>query len=237
MSNNRELKSVYGNVRNISNKKMRKRKLYKTVIMTISTISLATIIAITASGCGKEKISSIPEGQVKTYITMQVESGETISDIADRFYTDDCEGVYNSFSNYQSEIKEKNNISKFGSHIEVGDTLQIPVIINEDNPYYLQILEIQNKISDIEDNNLWVKYTVQYGDRISTIAELASGSYSETYEIADKIASKNGMYNKSILNAGQEIWIMNPELGKLKFELKEAQEQFVQSLIGTQIKK
>lgn len=235
MMSNRELRTNYGTVRNISNKKLKKRKLKQVMAVTIATASIISIMTLT--GCNKNKEYIVPENQMQVTISMEVESGETISDVANRFYTDECEGVYSSVSNFQEEIREHNNISKFSSFVKAGDTIEVPVIIEKDNPYYLKILEIQNEISNIETNNLWVRYTVEYGDILSTIAEKASGSYSETYEITNKIASKNNMRTKSILNAGQEIWIMNPELGELKAELKVAQEEFKASLTGEQIKK
>ena len=87
--------------------------------------------------------------------------GDTIYDVANKFYTDECEGVYDSVSNFQKEIKEQNNINKFSSFVKVGDTIEVPVIVNKDNPYYVNIIEIQNEITNIETNNLWVKYTVE----------------------------------------------------------------------------
>ena len=235
MTNNNELRTNYGTVRNISNKKMKKGQLKKVMAVTLAAASIITIMTLT--GCSKNKEYVVPDNQIKVNISMELESGETISDVANKFYTDECETVYNSVSNFQDEIKEQNNINKFSSFVKAGDTIEVPVIVEKDNPYYLKILEIQNQISNIENNNLWVRYTVEYGDRLSTIAEKASGSYTEIYEITSKIASRNNMGTKSILNAGEEIWIMNPELGKLKAELNEAKEEFKLSLIGEQIKK
>ena len=235
MTNNNELRTNYGTVRNISNKKMKKGQLKKVMAVTLAAASIITIMTLT--GCSKNKEYVVPDNQIKVNISMELESGETISDVANKFYTDECETVYNSVSNFQDEIKEQNNINKFSSFVKAGDTIEVPVIVEKDNPYYLKILEIQSQISNIENNNLWVRYTVEYGDRLSTIAEKASGSYTEIYEITSKIASRNNMGTKSILNAGEEIWIMNPELGKLKAELNEAKEEFKLSLIGEQIKK
>ncbi|MBQ2946954.1 MAG: LysM peptidoglycan-binding domain-containing protein [Bacilli bacterium] len=235
MTNNRELRTNYGTVRNISNKKMKKRKLKQVVAVTLATASIVTIMTLT--GCEKNKEYVVPDNQIKVNISMQVEEGDTISDVANKFYTDECEGVYNSISDFEDEIKEQNNINKFSSFVKEGDTIEVPVIIEKENPYYLKILDIQSQINNIQNNNLWVRYTVEYGDRLSTIAEKASGSYTEIYEITNKIASKNNINNKSILNAGQEIWIMNPELGELKSELKNAQEELKLSLTGEQLKK
>lgn len=235
MSNNNELRTNYGTVRNISNKKLKKRQLKKVMAVTLAAASIITIMTLT--GCNKDKEYIIPDNQVKVSVSVELESGDTIYDVANKFYTDECEGVYDSVSNFQKEIKEQNNINKFSSFVKVGDTIEVPVIVNKDNPYYVNIIEIQNEITNIEKNNLWVKYTVEYGDSLSSIASKASGSYTETYEITNKIASKNNMGNKSILNAGQEIWIMNPKLGVLKAELNEAKEDFKLSLTGEQIKK
>ena len=170
-------------------------------------------------------------------VVMDIDKGETISSFADRLYSSDCAEVYGSISRYENAIREQNNIHKASSYIQAGDTLQIPVIIDKDNPYYLQIKDLENQIADIKENNLWVKYTVQYGDTFSSLAALSSDSIQETYENISEIAHRNNMSTKDMLRDGREIWIINPELGRLKLELKTVYEELKQSLLGEQIKK
>jgi len=230
MTNSGEINTSYGTIRKNNNKNFKKIKLSKTGIGIISIAAASIILISSIAGLGEKGTNPIPEHQITTTITMQVEQGDTIYDIANKFYTDDCEGVYCSLANFQDAIKEQNDVH--GSRITKGDILEIPVIVDKDNSYYLQIKQIQNMIADIEKNNLWVKYTVQYGDNITKIAGLASGSYSETQTIIGEIIDKNNIRKASLLSEGQEIWIMNPELGRLKIQLSDIEEQFKQSLIG-----
>lgn len=229
-----DIRTSYGMVRNINSGKIKNTKLYKKAAVVIATASIIAVVALTSAGCMPKQISEIPSDQIKYTITIQVNADDTISDIADKFYNDDCDNVYNSVSNYKNEIINQNNLSKTG-FIKAGSKIDVPVIIDKDNPYYLRIQEIEEEIKSIEENELWVKYTVEYGDTVTTIASFASGNYYETYDIANKIISKNSMRNGSILNAGEKIWIMNPKLGDLKLELNNLNEDLKLSLMGEQM--
>lgn len=228
------IKTSFGTVRKVNAEKLQKTKLYKKAAAAIATASIVVVMSIIGVGCESKQISEIPSDQVKYTITIQVNADDTISDIADRFYNDDCDNVYNSVFNYKNEIINQNNLSKTG-FIKAGNKIEVPVIIDKDNSYYLRIQEIEKEIKTIEENELWVKYTVEYGDTVTTIASFASGDYFETYEIADKIISKNSMRNGSLLNAGEKIWIMNPKLGDLKLELNNLKEDLKLSLMGEQM--
>lgn len=237
MDKEREIKTSLGTIRNVNSKKLTKTKTYKFAAKAACSVALVVVVGLNLIGCNQNTISPIPEHQTQIILSVEVENGDTLSEIAEKYYSNDCDGVYNSFSNYEDEIKEQNNISKYGDHIETGDVIKIPVIVDLDNPYYMQVLEIENAINQVKQDKLWIKYVVKAGDSVTSLAALASGSYQETYEIAGKIVSKNNLANKSILNEGQEIWIMNPELGKLKEVLGSSYEQLEQNLIRSQIKK
>ena len=53
----------------------------------------------------------------------------------------------------------------------------------------------------------------------------------------DDIADRNNIPRKSDLRLGQQLWIINPKLGDLKVELKQARQEFIDYLSGNQIKK
>jgi len=78
-----------------------------------------------------------------------------------------------------------------------------------------QIAEIDQRIREIEENNLWVIYTVAPGQTISHLASLASGSAAETIAITNEIMEKNNLSN-SFIRDGQQLEIMNPDLGQWK---------------------
>lgn len=65
---------------------------------------------------------------------------------------------------------------------------------------------------------------------VTKLVSFAGGSYDETANIIVEIAVKNNRDPKAILQEGTKLLIMNPELGKLKAELNEAEELFEQSL-------
>lgn len=235
---NMEFRTSYGNLKNVNNKKKNRIKLIKNGILGIGGAVIILVGGLQVyKQIEKKQINDIPEGQITTTISIQVENGDTVSEIADRFFSDDCGDVYNYVSNYEDAIKEQNHLYGLNPNIVAGRTLQIPVIISENNTYYQRILELENQIKEIEENNRWVRYTVKYGDLFSTLASKASSDVSETYELALEIADKNNMSTKDIIRPGQEVWIINPELGKLKIELNETREMFIESLSRNQIKK
>ena len=236
MINNGQIKTSQGTIKNLNSKKINgKKKIYKTraVALTAAAIMLFSILAFKYGSKNKE--ITVPDDQLMITITMQIEDGDTFSEIASRYFSENCEGVYNSVSDFERAIQKANK--KYSSHIESGDTLKIPVIIDKNNSIYLEILDIKNKIEQIQNNDLWVRYTVKSGDSFSSVAQLSSGSISETYENMSEIMSKNNMNSKTLLREGQVIWIMNPELGALKMQLGDLQDKLTESLVVSQTKK
>ena len=238
MPNNKEIRMNNGTVRKVNYKKIERTNKFKIVTSVIvsSAILIGMLAGIIIDKFKSQKDYIIPSDKVKTFITLDIEKDDTISEIAADFYSDECKLVYESFSDYVDEIKKQNGISKFGDHIEPGEELEIPVIVDKKDKYYLAIQEIKNQIKDIEENHLWVKYVVKPGDSYTELAELASGSYEETYELYSKIITKNNVPSNR-LREGMEIWIMNPKLGELKTQLREIEEQFKQSFVIEETKK
>lgn len=233
MRNNREFRTSYGTVRNINNRKIKKRKLKKIVAVTLAASSLITIMLLV--GSGKDDLNSVPNNQLITYVSMQIESGDTLNGIVDRFYTDEFEGFYRSDSDYKKAIKELNDIE--GSYLREGNNIMVPIVVEKDNPYLLKKLEIKDEIQNIKENNLWIKYTVKGGETLLLLAARASDSESESYKIMEDIAEKNNIETNATLPIGKELWIMNPELGKLKIELNIAEKEFDESVIVRNTKK
>ena len=235
--NNGDIKTSYGTMRNV-NKKQNKKKLIRNGILGIGGAVIILISGLQIKNVvEKKQINDVPEGQIRTTISIQVEDGDTLSEIADRFYTDNCDGVYRYVSNYEDAIQKENSIVGRNPKLVAGTTVEVPVVVPENNAYYQRILELEKQIADIEQNNKWVSHTVRPGELLSTLASMSSVDISETYELINEIANKNGISTKEILRPGDEILIVNPELKELKMELIETQEMLVHYLSGDQIKK
>lgn len=239
---NGEFRTAYGKVSNVNRKKISKTKfvlkvIKKAVVLTASAIILLTGILGLKNYFDGKKINDVPEGQIKTTISVQVQEGDTLSGIADRFYTDTCNDVYRYVSNYEDAIQEQNNIVGRDPKLVAGTTVEVPVVVPENNTYYQRIVELEKQITDIEQNNKWVSHTVKSGELLSTLASMSSIDISETYETVNEIARKNNISTKEVLRQGDEILIVNPKLKELKMELVETQEMLVQYLSRDQIKK
>lgn len=232
----KENDSQYVTLQYVSKKRLNKRKVYRNraiIIVVSGAVLLGSIVVLKS----KKKNDSyvIPDNQTTISLVVKVNRGDTLYDIARTYYTSDCDNVYKSFSNFEDEIAKENNIE--GSRLDVGDELIIPVIIDKDNTLYLQILEKQKQIAEIEKNNKWVPHTSKFGETISGYAAQASGSYEETLKLINEILAKNNMTKNSILYLDTELLIINPMLGTLKTELNELNEQLEQSLMNKNITK
>ena len=237
--NNNSIKMGYINPKR---KKFKKKLNLKVIGTSVVAIGAAAIVAVSSSAMGQwfkgffgKKEVNIPNDKTSIVFSIELERGDTVSEIADKFYNSDTKDVYGSFSNYTDEIEQANRRGM--ETMEAGEILKVPVIVDKDNPYYIEIVNIQKQIEELKKNNYWIKYKVQYGDRISSLALLASGSDKEIHDLVNEICSKNNISSKTVINEGEEIWIINPELGNLKQQLNDAMEQLKQSLIEKQSKK
>ena len=220
-----------------------KRKLNLKLIGTsVAAIGAVVVIGVTGSSIvrsfketfNKSEIN-IPNDKASVTFNVELQEGDTVSQLASKYYFDDTEDVYDSFSNYTRNIEQQNK--RDIDDIVEGEIVQIPVIVDKNNPYYIEIMNINKKIDDIENSNLWVRHKVEYGEDITKLAMLASGSRSETHKLAGYIYNKNHIGPKTVINEGQELWIINPELGSLKQQLNDTLEQLRLSLEQSQIKK
>lgn len=175
----------------------------------------------------KEVPGYIPSGYVLTETQDQIRVGGSVTDTAADYYYSAYTSMYDSLDEYAKVIEDKNGL-RHNQTVYPGDTITLPVMVDEANPHYIQTLVLQNQISDIEKNNYWVQYTVQFGDTISSLAAKASGSQGETAILTQKILEKNS--SGRILQAGDTIWIVNPELGPLKISLEEEKEALQEEL-------
>lgn len=174
---------------------------------------------------------NLNQNQIVASVSVDVNYDDTIIEIADRFYNDDYENVYGSKENFVDSIKLQNSI--VNDKIIVGQKLTIPAIIDTDNLYFQNVMQIKAKINELEQNQKWIKYIVQLDDNLALLARLGSGSNLVGIDEMNEIATYNRLQSNTIY-PGQELYIINPELGNLKKELKEAEEEFRESLTNNQ---
>lgn len=233
-----ERKTVFGTIRNICESaiaKAKKRNLRKRKVDAPALIvSFALGAALTLGGVKMvdtftpdEPQPSIPNGYILTEITDRVESGDTITGIANEYYNANTyAGMYSTPIDYKNAILEQNNLKDYTT-IRPGDSIAIPVVVNINNEFFVRIQVIKDTIKQIEAEDLWVDYILQSGEGILSLAAKASGSVNETYQIADKIKERNRNAN---FWYGETVSIMNPQLGQLKTELKELEQALQESL-------
>lgn len=213
-------------------------KLYKD--NKIKKVLISTIVAaIIGGGIGYQLKTAIdknnyqppllPDDCVAMDIDVKVEYGDTVTEIASRYYNDDYEQMYGEFEHYVDAVLDKNDLDS-ASKILPGDDLTVPVIFDKDNPFYMESAYLQHQITEIKDNEYWVPHTVTYLDgSISELAAKASGTDSEVGIISSQIMAHNDLEN-SMIKPGQQLDIVNPELGPLKIALNEAKENLNTSI-------
>lgn len=230
-----KIESNYGRISNINKKRINsnnKKKLNR----KNCALAITTSVMIFFAGLGIGKASEIKtnpnypilnENQIMATITLNAYENDTIEEIANTYYNDAYENAFGSRANYEKSIEKQNNINN--SETKLKNKINVPVIIDKNNSYLQELVILKTKISKIEQNNYWVKHTIGLDENLSSLAALSSGTNSETIENTKKIADKNGISANTIY-AGQEIWIINPELGKLKIQLNNVEANLIESL-------
>lgn len=219
---NVKFKNNYGTINNVNLNRIKKLKKYnikKMVSILLVTLTVVGGVSHLISAKENKSISNqVDKESVATFnVPIMVQKGDTIDEFADLYYGDNASIIYSSKQDYMDEIRKINGLKYSG--IDANELIMVPIVIDKDSEDYKKIQEINNKIDDITKNNLWIEYTVKYGDNLSSLAAKASGSQEETLEISRSISSKNNI--KGYLQAGDIIYILNPELGPLKVELND----------------
>lgn len=240
--NNRELRPAFylkepinGTVRNVNRRALtrmeHKAKIRKRRVVAGALVTTHLLAAIIGANIHDRFMSdapqpSLPSGYILTEIENVVEPGDTITEIANEYYNSTYSSMYGSVENYTDAILEQNGL-KPHTTIQPGQSVSIPVVINSDNEIYIRIQALKDAIHKITEENLWVSYTVGNNDSYSSLAAKASGSVSETYTIMHTIMEKN---KNARFWPGDTVMIMNPELGPLKVELVELEDQLQETL-------
>ncbi len=207
----------------------------QTAKLALVTTSLLAVLA-NFTACSTEKSIDfsnkkggynivIPDGLASIDIKINIERGDTLSEIASRYYNSDYNKIFGNFDNYLKAIASKNNLSSIDS-INLGSTLVIPIVFNDTNEYYIRIKSIETQMANLPR---YCSYTVKLGDSLVGIAGLSSIDETDRYNIIDEIKRINNLSDNSIYE-NQKIKIVNPELRALKIELLVAVSELEESL-------
>lgn len=227
---------------NFSNNNIGKMKVQRKASIKFVAIVLALVTTATATGLisyelgknsHKEEINLLPEDCIMINLPLDIGLGEDVTEYAKGFYTENYEGIYPSVENYEEAILKINDINN--SSFSYNDTIKIPIIVESNNEYYVHIQGIMDKIRNIEENEYFVDHVVQYGETISQYAGWASGNNNEMHEKMNEIIKANKL-SSSDIRPGDEIKIINPQLGTLKIELQNTIQEYLNSLENNKTK-
>lgn len=235
----KQIKTREGLVSNINQKKISTHKSKIQIKKTILSGIIGASMLFTGIGIGKAMnkpidnthISTLNSNKVVIPMKIEVNGGETLSDIVDKYYNEDYENMYGTKENFINSIALQNQINP--DIIKIGQELSIPIIVDKDNQYLQNALRINTKIQELEENEKWIKYMVKLDDNLSYLASLGSGSSSVSKKEENEIVRHNNLQTKTIF-PGQQIEIINPKIGNLKIELRNAEREFSESLINNQ---
>ena len=164
----------------------------------------------------------LPPDYTTITLDISVDHGTTVSGLAKMYYD---ESVYPNFKEYCENIKELNNLEY--NYVTPYQSIKIPVIVNKDNVFLNNIYTLETELNDMP---LWVDYTIESGDTISSLAYLGAVDSTEAMDNINRICDYNNIANKSIINVGDKIAIINPKIGETKRKIYSLKESLSESL-------
>lgn len=205
-----------------------KFKIYKKALAAFLAVGIALGGAAIIQKTSKNKPITIPEGYKIVTVDITTSINDNVDDFVADYYKESYGTVYRSEEEYKRAIIAQNDLDKKGN-IKT-DEISIPVVIEENDPYYEKVKQLEEEIKFIEENRLWIEHIVESGDSAYSLASLAGMSKAETMELMDKILEKNHLKKTTILNVGDVVLIINTKLKDLKIALNEAKADLYESL-------
>ena len=200
------------------------RKKLKNLKYHIRRTVLALLIVGSIKGVNGIKDNTKATGNYElpvdyTTITLDisVDQNTSIKNLANMYYD---ETEYPEFKEYCKKKKKKNDIDF--DIITPYQNIKMPLIVNRDNVYLNNIEALENTLNEIP---IWVDYVVESGDTLSSLAYLGAKDATEAMENINRICDYNNISNRSVIQIGSKISIINPEIGEIKrniYSLKEA---------------
>ncbi len=198
------------------NRKLKIKKLMKPIVVTAGSI---VIIAALFNSFDKRVI---PEGYEAIPATYTVEAGDTLTDIASKYYDYD---VYGSYFHDRNDFI--NELAKQNGNIKPGDKIELPLIVSQDNPYVQKIMKMRDQAQELPR---YVSYTIKEGDTLLDIAYKGASDDNDAFQILEEIASVNGIMDEHSIRSGEVIQIVNPQIGSIRKTIKNITEELRVSL-------
>lgn len=199
-------------------------------VLVASAIFFAGFQMGKSNGYDKGRASvAFPEDCIMEEVRVDVNSGDTLSEIASIYYNSNYESYYGDLYGYIDQIAEINRVKP--NKLSSDDVLTIPVIFDKSNPYYAQILDLKRQEKEIMENEYWVEYTVPAHTYItmSHLAALSAAPGEEIVTATNEIVKRNK--GRSNYHDRERVFeIINPKLGTIRTALYEAQKNFEMSL-------
>ena len=190
-------------------------------------INIKNNIVLEHSAKYKDKIKlELPYNYIEIYLQEHIEKDDTVESVAKKYYDKEIYSkIYETIDDYIEEICNLNGIEPY--NLTPFQDINIPVLVHKNNVYLSRITELENEIEKIEK---WVNYTVQNGDTINSLAYLSAGNSTEALTNIESIKEYNKLTSNE-LDTGDTIYIINPEIGKIKRDIVFLRHQLKQSLI------
>lgn len=200
------------NVVQFPNKKFKLTNERKKFIGKIIVVTLAAVTAFIVLH-DNDKPVVLPENKIIYETDYMVTGNDSMSKIVNKFY--DREKEIESRGQFRDALKEANP-----GGIRAGNEIKVPNIIDNDNPLYVRINEIDAKLEEIKYQN-YEEYNVDPGENFSSIAEKIVSNPDQINECINLIMKENKIQD-GILRPGK---ILVPkkayfELLQLRNELK-----------------
>lgn len=231
--------------------RMRLYRLKTALKITAASLLTATVLfGLVAHQKGKKQgyevgtkeshkiLYNLSDEQILTTIRVYAHNGDTISNIANKYFNKDNAQYYGSQENFQDAIATNNHIID-KNNIDSNIYLNVPVVLNKNDQHYKRIIDLQNQINTIlnDDNLKWMLYTDK-GEVFSELVELSNpfieGIYgsNDWHEIIEYNKAHNKDFDITKIQLGDQIYIHNPKLWDLRKDLNIAETLLEQSLIN-----
>ena len=204
-------------------KALKRKAIKRVAIFGMVAVGLVTAYKVTTKP--DPQFPPIPEGYQEMMIDEFVDNGETIDEIAQKYYTEDVRTCYPDFEEYIEIILRDNNINE--RELDKQNSIKVPIIIDNNNYYLTQIKEKELELENVEE---WIDYIAKPGDNLYNLSWEAASNGDEAMNNLKRITDINNLDRSSQIQIGQRLSIINPKIGELKREINSLKEEFNESI-------
>ena len=195
-------------------------------------ININNNIVLEHSSKYKDKIKlELPYNYIEIYLNEHISKDDTVESVAKKYYDQEIyHKIYETIDDYIEEICNLNGLEPY--NLTPFQDINVPVLVHKDNVYLSRINELEKEIKNIDE---WIKYEVQNGDSLSSLAYDAAGNSTDALSNIEKIKEYNNLTSNDI-NVGDVLYIINPKIGELKRDIAFLRHQLKESLIKVEKK-